>query len=160
MQSKAMRCPSGARSMQRHALRCTHQRTHSAVVASCSSRLEQQQQQQQASIGQIVSSMAAAAILLSSAQAARAEAIYAAGPSQYSFPAAERYAEQQEQRFDEYLQTPELKDLLQLLDKSSYKQSDLESARLKVRSAAMHSQSHACMYFCTERAHAPCTQRA
>lgn len=155
MQSKAMRCPSGARSMQRHALRCTHQRTHSAVVASCSSRPEQQQQQ--ASIGQIVSSMAAAAILLSSAQAARAEAIYAAGPSQYSFPAAERYAEQQEQRFDEYLQTPELKELLQLLDKSSYKQSDLESARLKVRSAAMHSQSHACMYICTGRAQAPCT---
>ena len=66
---------------------------------------------------------------------ALAEEIYSAGPSQYRYPAAERYSEQQEGRFDEYLQTAELKSLLEMLTSGgSPKLQDLEQARLKVGS--------------------------
>ena len=71
----------------------------------------------------------------SSPSPALAEEIYSAGPSQYRYPAAERYSEQQEGRFDEYLQTAELKSLLEMLTSGgSPKLQDLEQARLKVGS--------------------------
>lgn len=48
--------------------------------------------------------------------------------------AAERYAEKEEKRFDENLQTQELKDLLDLLQQGDrLKQPELEQARLKAR---------------------------
>ena len=81
-----------------------------------------------------VIAVAAAAIVSSTAlpSAALAEEIYAAGPSQYRFPAAERYSEQQQSRFDEYLQTSELRSLLDMLQ-GNPSSSDLDQARLKVR---------------------------
>lgn len=80
--------------------------------------------------------LAAAALIVSTSApcgAALAEEIYSAGPSQYRYPAAERYSEQQEGRFDEYLQTAELKSLLEMLTSGgSPKLQELEQARLKV----------------------------
>ena len=83
-----------------------------------------------AALGVLVSS--------SSPSPALAEEIYSAGPSQYRYPAAERYSEQQEGRFDEYLQTAELKSLLEMLTSGGNpKLQDLEQARLKVGGGAM-----------------------
>ena len=75
----------------------------------------------------------AAAVVVSSAvpSVAFAEEIYSAGPSQYRYPAAERYSEQQQSRFDEYLQTSELRALLDMLQ-GNPSPSDLDQARLKV----------------------------
>ena len=93
-------------------------------------------------IGGAIARLAAALVSTSSPSAAIAEetnTIYSAGPSQYNYPAAERYSEQQEARFDEYLQTAELRQLLELLQ-GNPKASDLEQARLKVRE---HGSRHA-----------------
>ena len=79
----------------------------------------------------IIAMMAAVVVSTSSAQA---EELYAAGPSQYSSPSALRYAEQEEKRFDENLQTAEQRQLLDMLLQGggNPKASDLEQARLKV----------------------------
>ncbi len=51
-------------------------------------------------------------------------------------------SEQEVSRFDEYLQTSELRDLLTMLEKGGYKPAELEAARSKVR-VACHAVSHA-----------------
>jgi hypothetical protein len=112
-----------------------HAKLRTPTVTSCSatSRKASQADQTTHSLTRVFASMAAAALMLtSSPMPATAEELYAAGPSQYNYPAAERYAEQQEKRFDENLQTQELKDLLSLLQKGNMKLSDLDAARLKV----------------------------
>lgn len=96
------------------------------TVAACSKHDEQ------SVLRRVLPSIAAAAAILLASSPTGAEEIYAAGPSQYAFPAAERYATQQEARFDEYLQTNELKELMALLQKGSFRMPDLEAARLKV----------------------------
>jgi len=52
--------------------------------------------------------------------------------SRFSDPETNAYVEREEKRFDDYLQTPELRDLLSMLDKGKYNLKELEAARLKV----------------------------
>ena len=94
-------------------------------------------------VGPSIAGVIAAAVIVSTAlpSVALAEEIYSAGPSQYRYPAAERYSEQQQSRFDEYLQTTELRALLDMLQ-GNPSSSDLDRARLKVS----HSRWRVCTF--------------
>lgn len=103
------------------------QRTQCAAQSRQSDNVEGGQRR----IAFLASSVAALTLVTSPAPC-MAEPLYQAGPSEYAYPAAERFAEQEEKRFDENLQTRELKDLLSLLEKGAPKASELEAARAKV----------------------------
>lgn len=80
----------------------------------------------------MLAGLAASVVLFAGAPGASAQQLYASGSGEYEYPAAERYADRAAERFDENLQTQELRDLLSLLQSGNPKLADLEAARLKV----------------------------